>query len=413
MAASTLPARPNLEYLKKLAKEHLRELRKVNLSAKLAAAQLAVAREHGFSSWRALKAHIESNRTGKISALVPGPKKVTKADWKPIMDAAFAGDAQRVEKLLKAGADPNVVSGTNHRYRPLHRAIEHKKTMPKHTGHDEVVKILLQNGADPKQRGSISNVSALYLAATSETRFVPLLRKHFEPFDIHHAALLLVGKRVRELVAKDPALATSRDERGFAPLHYCAASALFLQGKTWSDSQIQIAKYLLDAGANASETYLYDGKWPISVLYHASGAHDNPALTRLLLEAGADPCDGESVYHASDEGHERCLALFEKHVEPTKLARECSMCLTNQLHWGKSRALPWLLAHGADPNFISTHYGDAALHGAVRNGANEKVIAQLLKHGADPNLKNREGKTAMQLAKASGTARIVKQISQA
>ena len=42
--------------LKKLAKDRLQQMRQADPQTKLAAALLAVARDHGFSSWRALKA---------------------------------------------------------------------------------------------------------------------------------------------------------------------------------------------------------------------------------------------------------------------------------------------------------------------------------------------------------------------
>ena len=54
-----LPDRPSLEYLKKLAKDRLQELRGADRSVRLAQAQLAVAREHGFPSWRALRAEVD------------------------------------------------------------------------------------------------------------------------------------------------------------------------------------------------------------------------------------------------------------------------------------------------------------------------------------------------------------------
>ncbi len=47
-----LPLRANLEWLKKLCKERLGELRAQNPTAKLGDVQLAVAREYGFPSWR-------------------------------------------------------------------------------------------------------------------------------------------------------------------------------------------------------------------------------------------------------------------------------------------------------------------------------------------------------------------------
>jgi hypothetical protein len=58
--SSELPERPNLDYLKKQAKDRLAQLRQQSQTAKLADAQHALAREYGFRSWAALKAHVES-----------------------------------------------------------------------------------------------------------------------------------------------------------------------------------------------------------------------------------------------------------------------------------------------------------------------------------------------------------------
>ena len=70
-----LPDRASLEYLKKLAKDRLQELRRSDPRAKLATALLAVAREHGFSSWRALKAEIERRQStsGLAGSSTPAP----------------------------------------------------------------------------------------------------------------------------------------------------------------------------------------------------------------------------------------------------------------------------------------------------------------------------------------------------
>jgi ClpA/ClpB-like protein len=54
--SSHLPPRPNFEFLKKRAKELLRELKKTNPRAKLADAQHALAREYGVLNWAQLKA---------------------------------------------------------------------------------------------------------------------------------------------------------------------------------------------------------------------------------------------------------------------------------------------------------------------------------------------------------------------
>jgi hypothetical protein len=51
-----LPAQPSLEHLKNEAKQPLNALRAREPRAQLTEAQLAVARDYGFGSWRALKA---------------------------------------------------------------------------------------------------------------------------------------------------------------------------------------------------------------------------------------------------------------------------------------------------------------------------------------------------------------------
>jgi ankyrin repeat protein len=57
--AYALPARANLDWLRKTAKQHLRTMRLQRREAKLAEAQFAIARQYGFSSWRSLKAHVD------------------------------------------------------------------------------------------------------------------------------------------------------------------------------------------------------------------------------------------------------------------------------------------------------------------------------------------------------------------
>lgn len=55
-----LPPHPNLQHLKKQAKDLLRELKQRNPALKLADAQHTLAREYGFASWPKLKAYVES-----------------------------------------------------------------------------------------------------------------------------------------------------------------------------------------------------------------------------------------------------------------------------------------------------------------------------------------------------------------
>src|SRR6185436_13600814 len=84
-ASRPLPDDASLEWLRKHAKRRLDEIRRGTPDAKLAEAQLAVAREYGFASWRALKAHIDAiSLEGKAFA------------------AAREGDANALGALLDA-----------------------------------------------------------------------------------------------------------------------------------------------------------------------------------------------------------------------------------------------------------------------------------------------------------------------
>ncbi len=67
-APHALPARPSLERLKDQARQRLAALRHGDPGAKLADAQLLLARSYGFSSWRALKAEVDRRRAAGSAA---------------------------------------------------------------------------------------------------------------------------------------------------------------------------------------------------------------------------------------------------------------------------------------------------------------------------------------------------------
>jgi hypothetical protein len=77
MSNSELPERASLEYLRKLAKDRLHELRRLDPDTKLAAALLSVARDHGFSSWRALKSELERRHAERAALFFDACAKVT------------------------------------------------------------------------------------------------------------------------------------------------------------------------------------------------------------------------------------------------------------------------------------------------------------------------------------------------
>ena len=145
MSNSKLPERASLEYLKKLAKDRLQELRQADPHTKLATALLAVAQDHGFSSWRALKAEIEQRQTNNVALF---------------FEACAKGDVELLRGLLLN--DPGLVRVGNpdapHRgWTGLHSAAQ--------GGHLDAVRLLLQHGADPNLREAGDNTTALHWAA--------------------------------------------------------------------------------------------------------------------------------------------------------------------------------------------------------------------------------------------------------
>src|SRR5262245_44501185 len=141
MSNARLPERPSLEFLKKLAKDRLQILRRANPRATLATALLEVARDHGFSSWRALKAHLEEQQQANIVRFV---------------EACRAGTTDLVRQLL--ADDPDLAHARDaHGTTGLHAASAR--------GHIDAVRLLLRHGADPNARDRGDNASPLHFAA--------------------------------------------------------------------------------------------------------------------------------------------------------------------------------------------------------------------------------------------------------
>jgi ankyrin repeat protein len=133
--SQALPARPNLDWLRKTAKQQLQELRKDNPGAKLAAAQLALASQYGFRSWRALKA--EADRLQPLAS--SGEQSIA-----ALLRAVGTGQIDTVRAMLAAA--PELVNAVGPhpfwggRPQPLHVSIETKRR--------DMFDLLLASGAD-------------------------------------------------------------------------------------------------------------------------------------------------------------------------------------------------------------------------------------------------------------------------
>jgi ankyrin repeat protein len=151
--------------------------------------------------------------------------------------------------------------------------------------------------------------------------------------------------------------------RGWAPLLYVCHSCF---------PSPALAAELLRRGAdpNASFENEYGS---MSALYGAAGVAHDPELTRLLLEAGADPNDNESLYHATESCSTACLELLLAHGAETGGTNALAHALDDE----RPEHVRLLLEAGADPN-----EGATVAH-AVRRGRGPETIRLLAQHGAD------------------------------
>ena len=152
---------------------------------------------------------------------------------------------------------------------------------------------------------------------------------------------------------------------------------------------------------------------PLPPLYHACMAND-VALVRQLLEGGADPNDGESVYHSAQLNRAECLELLLAHG--ADLSGRNATYRNTPLYFlagyreqdGGAKVavegMRWLLEHGADPNVTSYDTDETPLHAIARNGWPPPVAKLLVQHGADVNGKRADGRTAYVLTLRTGNA---------
>jgi hypothetical protein len=116
MSKSRLPQRASLEFPRKLAKDHLHSLQKRDPAATLATARLAVAREHGYRSWRELKpvvdARDKSDATLFVKACAAGDIETVRAMLTINAALAYATDSVARLRVFKPSLFPAAAPGT-------------------------------------------------------------------------------------------------------------------------------------------------------------------------------------------------------------------------------------------------------------------------------------------------------------
>jgi ankyrin repeat protein len=268
MPPRELPARPNLDHLKKQARSLQREFLESNPEAisrfrdaqvtpasggaKLAEALHVIALEYGFEGWPRLKAHVES--------LSEDPFAVLSA-------AIKSGDAQLVRNAL--ARHPIVKSKIDE---PLPNYSFDTPALLAAAWNDnrEMVDALLAAGADINARTKwwAGGFGALEYSKPAMTSY---LLERGAALDIHSASRLGLLDRVKEFVERDPEQVRARGGDGQTPLHYAA--------------NIEIAAFLLDHGADIDARDIDHES--TAAQYMAAPRQDRTEVARYLVSRGA------------------------------------------------------------------------------------------------------------------------------
>lgn len=219
------------------------------------------------------------------------------------------------------------------------------------------------------------------------------------------ACCFYLKDEVARLLRADPSAATRKAPLA-PPLTILAQSkAIHLYPGREAD-MLAIADMLLADGAdvNAGIPAHEGSDHMLSTLYFAVGHADNMPLARWLLEHGADPNDGESLYHATELGHHEGLRLLlAQGADPRG-----TNALLRAMDFHDIEAVRMLMAAGAEVDeFNGEHVGGErpwvvpSLHQAARRLAPVELVSLLLDAGASAD-REFEGVTPYSMARVYG-----------
>jgi ankyrin repeat protein len=267
----TLPARPDLEQQRKLAKELLASFRhgepeaRTRVSAELpdkhrivlADAQYVLAREYGFKSWGALKERIEALSAEQLPPL----ERMKKA----VRD----GDARALRQLLQQHAKLRAAINE-----PLFSFDSPALVEIAGGGNVELIEVLLEFGADPNRRSSWWAGGFHPLHSARGPVAERLLAAGSEP-DACAAANLDRPDLLARILADDPSRVHERGGDGQTPLHFARSR--------------RVVDLLLDAGADPDARDVDHrstaAEWMLGGVEHPEESRAD--LAKYLVERGA------------------------------------------------------------------------------------------------------------------------------
>lgn len=431
MTVRQLPDRPNLDQLKRQAKDLLHAARAQDADAlarfrilpanvrtpALHDAQSVIAREHGFASWNDLREHVEEltlaldqavvqfveaatgdrpDRAERLLALHPAiPKQSLHA-------ALVLGDLAEVERRLRP--ELATTKGGPREWEPLHylcHGVLARRSAEREAGVVAIAKRLIALGADPNLRYPWQHHGVfrpILWGAVCIARSLPLAQALLDAgADPSDGVTLPLAASGGDLAALDLLLAHGVDPNrawasdGSTPLYAILHWSRIDTGVRW----------LLAHGADPDPVFAANGETPL----HVVAATWTAALAEELVTRGADVerrrADGRTPYAvAALHGNREVEAWLRAHGASTavseidRLVAACSA--------GDRAAVDAMLRATPElrTQIAAEHYG--AFYSAIERN-DLPVIDAMLACGFDPNRPDESiGKTALHVAAHEG-----------
>jgi ankyrin repeat protein len=338
-----LPANPDLEWLRKAAKKRLATLRAAKPDARLHHAQLAVANDFGFKSWRALKAHVETVNPGL-------------AERDRVFDAARAGDIGVVRRAFASGFNPATADRDG---RTIHQIAKESR--------HEAIELLTRDVQGGSIRSGAELEAVQGIASAAQSGDVDALRQRLDA---------------------RPDLINVLAGRGFQK-----ATALHLAALR---NRHDAMRLLIARGADLDCREFPDNAAPL----HFAAMYGDLETIRLLVEAGADVEGKGDDPGVGVLGWATCFRQVREDVAEYLLSHGATLNLWSAIALDRLDDVRAILARDRAllaARMTRNHHRRTPLHHAAAK--NRPAIVQLLlKLGADANAADATGVTALTTA---------------
>jgi len=314
---------------------------------------------------------------------------------------AKEGQLKKVLAALAAGVDPNSLKD-GYGQTALHWSAD--------TGHAEMVRALLEHGADKGLTDTHGSTALHWAAANGHDEVVLALLKHGADKDLKDKdGKTALDYAVKEgyaecaslLMALDEAVSPINPETG-EPNDPILRTPNFVRYAKEGDLNKMILALALGVDPNGPKDELHESassRHPPVV----SGEEAASEAYAYEVDQEFDPAhSGRMALHwAALEGNIEVVRLLLKHGADKDLRDKGGWtALHNASANGHVEVVDELLERGADKDFQDKDQR-TALHWAAHRG-HEEVVRNLLEHGANKDSKDCDGKTALFYAVAGG-----------